>query len=704
MRPGRHPLAELLSRHYARRGPDVPFEAVLQQTPARDEDALAELIETDGRARLALGKPVSLRRYLDAVPDLCGMAVALDAAIDVTLRHLSGSPKPTPDAIQALIFSHPELEPQIRDAAVLAEGMWTTTGLRRHLDTAGQRSLPEDFGPPSPSGVLRYELRELLGAGGWGEVYLAVDRQMSEEGHAAFVAIKLLRGRDRDPFARQRLSEEATKARRIDHANVARVLDRGVSAQDEDYIVYEYVAAGDLSDWLERLPAPPPLAEAARLAARIANGVQAAHSAGLVHCDLKPGNILMTPDGEPKVADFGISVRSGEALGKTLSPDRPVGNYAFISPEQFRMEEGSLTIPSDIYALGGILFYLLTRRCPNGDSIEEIRRNHAGDHGRTTPPDPRRYGRTIDRDLVAVCSRAMAMRPEDRYSSAGELAADLDAWRRREPIGWTRPSAARLVRLWAARRPAVAAAVVLIALVAAASAGVVRHYSELAATRRREADAAAARIDSARSTLEDMYVALSAASRKGIGDQMLPVIMMLEWTSGPDIVGTPGDASFLWHDRVRIVREQLAEAERAGRDGDLEPLILESALGFWLTCDGNTAEAEPLLARNIQRWRERLGPDDLWIRRMEAVAACAAAARVLAAAAADPAHTPGADELLALAAPLRQAADQLFSGRSEGSPVHRLVLRTLVRLHEPGRIGDPAEHRRLIARLKSLGG
>lgn len=700
MRPGRHPLAELLGRHYARRGPDVPFDALLRQTPARDEDALAELIETDGRARIALGKPVTLRRYLDAVPDLESMPVALDAAIDVALRHLSGSAKPTPDAVQVLILAHPDLEPQIRDAAVLAEGMWTTTGLRRHLDSAGGRSLPEDFGPPVPSGDLRYELRELLGAGGWGEVYLAVDRQMSEEGHLAFVAIKLLRGRDRDPFARQRLSEEATKARRIDHPNVARVLDRGVSAQDEDYIVYEYVAAGDLADWLDRLPAPPSPAEAARLAARIANGVQAAHSAGLVHCDLKPGNILMTPDGEPKVADFGISVRAGDASGGAASPDRPVGNFAFISPEQFRMEEGSLTIPSDIYALGGILYYLLTRRCPNGDSIEEIRRNHDRHNGRADPPDPRDHVPNIDRDLAAICARAMAPRPEDRYTSAGAFAADLEAWCRREPIPWTRPSAARVIRLWAARRPAVAAAAALIAATAAASAVVVRHYSELAALERREADAAAARIDTARTTLENMYVAVRAANRKGIGDQMLPLVMMLEWTCGPAIIGTSGSGSLLWHERVRIVREQLAEAERTGHAGDLEPLVLESALGFWLTCDGNFAEAEPLLARNIERWRERLAPDDLWIRRMEAVAACAAAARTLDA---DPQRALTRAELLALAEPLNRAAEQCFTGSAAGSPVHRLVLRTLVRLYEPGRIGDAAAHRRLTAILKAAG-
>src|SRR5207249_786933 len=99
---------------------------------------------------------------------------------------------------------------------------------------------------------------------------------------------------------------EATKARRVDHPNVARVLDRGVSEDDEDYLVYQYVPGGDLGQWLQKRGKWPGAREAARLTALIARGVHAAHAAGIVHCDLKPGNVLMSAEGEPLVADFGI--------------------------------------------------------------------------------------------------------------------------------------------------------------------------------------------------------------------------------------------------------------------------------------------------------------------------------------------------------------------------------------------------------------
>ncbi len=126
------------------------------------------------------------------------------------------------------------------------------------------RALPCDFGPATKDGRPRYELRELLGEGALGQVYLAVDRHLSEQDHPAFVSIKLLRGQERSVLERQQLVDEATKARRINHPNVARVLDRGVSARDEDFLLYEYVEGGDLARWARRRGGAVPIEEAAR--------------------------------------------------------------------------------------------------------------------------------------------------------------------------------------------------------------------------------------------------------------------------------------------------------------------------------------------------------------------------------------------------------------------------------------------------------
>src|SRR5262249_15362971 len=203
--------------------------------------------------------------------------------------------------------SHTQLEdlaPDTREAAILAHSICSTTVLAAKLRPQRSMDLPADFGPAQPDGVQRYQLTQLLGRGSQGHVYLATDRALSEPDRPAQVAIKVLSGTLDDPVARERFAEEATKARRIDHPNVVRVLDRGTTEQGNDYIVYEYVPGGDLSSFLAERGLPLPLKQAASLVAQVARGVQSAHAAGLVHCDLKPGNIMW--DGAmAKVADFG---------------------------------------------------------------------------------------------------------------------------------------------------------------------------------------------------------------------------------------------------------------------------------------------------------------------------------------------------------------------------------------------------------------
>src|SRR5262249_24260361 len=130
-----------------------------------DDDAISELIELDGRLRLQRGLPVDLRRYLDAVPDLEQRPVALDTAIDVTLRSLSGTSHLDAGAVTSLADQSPPPAGPIQEAAVLAQAIWSTTGLRARISTCkSRRATPCDFGPRLPSGKARYELRRLLGA------------------------------------------------------------------------------------------------------------------------------------------------------------------------------------------------------------------------------------------------------------------------------------------------------------------------------------------------------------------------------------------------------------------------------------------------------------------------------------------------------------------------------------------------------------
>lgn len=670
---------------------DPGFREILSQVaePHNDE-ALAELIELDGRLRLARGLPVDLRRYLDSLPDLDRRPIALDTAIDVTLRSLSGTSHLEPEAVETLADQYPTLAGPIREAAVLSQAIWSTTGLQQRFIPKSRRTVPCDFGPRLASGQGRYELRRLLGAGAGGEVYLAVDRQLSEDDHPAFVAIKLLNTNNSDPWARRRLIDEATKARRISHPNVARVLDRGVTDQNEDFIVYEFVPGGDLAAWYQARAATLDLRSTVALVARIARGVQAAHSAGLVHCDLKPGNVLVSADEEPKVTDFGIAVRAGQNPVESgdYPSDRPVGNLAFVSPEQYRMEEGCLSIPSDIYALGGVLFYLITGVLPNGKTLDEVRRNHDRANGRRQPPTPSEHQNRIDRTLDMIIRRAMALRPEDRYSSAGALADDLDAWRARESIAWTKPSAAHRVRLWATRRPGLAATLVIAAVTAIVGGAVAQHWWSQAEIER-------AKNQAVREKAEQFNGLLTVLQKDRIEQELLPTIMAFEWVGGETVLGTSLDRSMLWKNRIAAVRVLVADDVASGRDDQLESLFWRTALSLWLINDGKYQEAEKHLDIAQSKWRDRLAPDDRWMGQIRLLRDAASVKRILAESraasgeqAAGKPTTPAnlTEEQRRTLGELETrliAGQELFKGRFSGSPAHRTTLTALIEINGP---------------------
>lgn len=452
-------------------------------TPAKadaaDDDLLADAIESDGRALLDEGVAVPLDRYIHAVPDLERRPVPLDAALDIALRSSArarGGARPDPTDADRVAADYPRLKRAIHDALSLDAGLLTTHQVQASERPEPLAGLPRNFGPYLADGRERYTLNRLIGVGTSGTVYAAIDRHLSEPDRPAEVAIKVLGARRRDRWFARRLTEEATKARRVDHPSVVRVLDRGGDQTDAPFIVYELIKGGDLQSWFEAHTKRVPVRRAVEIVAQIARGVQAAHAAGLVHSDLKPANVLMDENGRAKVADFGIAARLHRSLmeeagsGNDTPPSGPVGNMAFISPEQFRAEPGCFSAPADVYALGGILYYLLSGGFPNGDSPAEVARNHgdAAKSASSRPPSLLRSRPEIDRSLDLICARALAPLPAGRQPSASELADDLEAWLQSRPIRWQRPSKRRVLALWIKRRPAVAglAALALVFLVA----------------------------------------------------------------------------------------------------------------------------------------------------------------------------------------------------------------------------------------------
>lgn len=716
-------LAERLALLYADGG-DVEFADFLASARANvdDEESIAELIDADGRLRLQRGLPVELARYMDAVPALATRRVALDAAIEFALRSLSDSGMPSPAAIETLTDNYPELATAIRAASVLSGALWSTERLRSASGPVA-RPLPAEFGPPLPNGSARFELRELLGSGAHGAVYLAADRLLSDRGRPAWVAIKVLREQDVVEDERARLIEEATRARRINHPNVVRVLDRGVAEGGSDYIVYEYVDGRTLRAWLEGQSGPLEPRAAASLVVQVARGVQAAHCVAVVHCDIKPDNVLVTRAGDPKLADFGLAVRIGDAPddGPRPAESAAAGNLAFIAPEQYRMEEGAFASPADIYALGGLLFYLLTRSFPNGQTVDEAERYLALKPGDAAAPHLSERRPEVDPDLEAICRRALAVRATDRYGSAEALANDLEAWLRLEPIAWSRPSRRRRLRLFARRQPfTVAAIVTTVAVVGLASGLGVRISSKAEERLLRERVAAAERLKSQTDDAAERLKARTdewykrqeqnlsvlanvwrANAQGATSEQWLSTLTVLESLAGPKLLTNADDWGRVWSDRIARVKSIVADAKAAGRGSDVETLLWQSALGYWMLRQGDFAQADRTLSETRAAWATRLDPSDGWLAALDLMRAGCTIKQLAAASTTAPLDN-GALGQVREAVRTIETVVSTFDGRRKGSAMHRLALECLVDAYSPGLLDDPTARASADYHLRQL--
>src|SRR5439155_6694600 len=267
----------------------------------------------------------------------------------------------------------------------------------------------------------RYRLIELLGQGGMATIYRANDAQLGRD-----VAVKLLRPEyGRDPDFGERFRHEAKAAASLNDPNIVSVFDYG---QDEagPYIVMELVDGEDLSTVIRRTGALPPR-QAARIAAEVARALGAAHARGIVHRDVKPGNVLLARDGRVKVTDFGIARAIAEA--QMTLPGTTLGSVHYFSPEQVRGESASEL--SDIYALGIVLYELLTGRRPwEGDTAAAVALARLS--GSVPMPSGVRAG--IPPTLEAIDRKALAPDPADRFQTANAMANALDTFLAGRPV------------------------------------------------------------------------------------------------------------------------------------------------------------------------------------------------------------------------------------------------------------------------------
>ncbi len=284
-----------------------------------------------------------------------------------------------------------------------------------------RQELPESFG--------RYRILRKLGEGGMGAVYLAEDTRLGRR-----VALKVPHfTADDGPAVVERFYREARVAAGIDHPNLCPVHD-----VDEHggvhYLTMPFIEGTTLSRRLAWEGAWPS-GRAARLAATVARAVDALHARGIIHRDLKPHNIMVRPDGEPVVMDFGLA-RSLAASRRLTEKGQVLGTPSYMSPEQVRGQK-ELGPATDVYSLGVIFYQLLTGRVPfEGDVMAVFAQILHAD-----PEPPSRLRPGLDARVEAICLRALAKRPEDRFPGMAAFAAALEEYARQSGLGTAGPGA-----------------------------------------------------------------------------------------------------------------------------------------------------------------------------------------------------------------------------------------------------------------------
>ncbi len=326
--------------------------------------------------------------------------------------------------------------------------------LRRGLlDAAGLERLKKEHDARSQRSALakRYEIQERLGEGAMAVVYRAMDRELKR-----IVALKLLRRTGpADSSLRARFRREAETAGRLTHPNIIKIHDAG---EDEDrmYIVMELIDGKHLTE--HPAARSGDLRERVRLIEKAARAIEVAHRAGVVHRDLKPANILVTADGEPHVGDFGLATAGSSDVALTKT-GVAIGTPLYMAPEQVRGTSSEISPRTDVYALGAILYELLSGRPPHvGATVSEVYTRILDFY-----PEPfHTFGLSVSEDLEAIVQKALSRSPRDRYASAGELADDLHRFIDGEEVRAKRASSAgRMLRLLSKHRSGVAIAVFL---------------------------------------------------------------------------------------------------------------------------------------------------------------------------------------------------------------------------------------------------
>lgn len=430
-----------------RHGPRPTIHDYLPIGPLRFR-ALIELVHIDLELRLKAGETARVDEYLARYPEL---ADDDEICLELITAEHELRRRREPDLVVDEYFQRfPQYRAELLDRIARS----ALDGLEAPRSVAeGTADLPE---------VPGYEVLGLLGRGGMGVVYRARHLRLHR-----IVALKMvLTGSEAGPKDLARFRAEAAALARLQHPNIVQIYEVGEAA-GRPYFALEFVAGGSLDDHLQGTPQP--VRPAAQLVATLAQAVHAAHVAGVIHRDLKPANILLKDERRqggadlsslasrlaslvPKITDFGLAKcvgGDGEA-GLTVTGE-VVGTPNYMAPEQAMIPRQPVGPGADVYALGAILYELLTGRPPftAETSLATILQVLHNEPVSVTSLQP-----NVPRDLETICHKCLRKEPRQRYGSALELAEDIQRFLRDEPILARPVRTLEKLRRWVRRHPA----------------------------------------------------------------------------------------------------------------------------------------------------------------------------------------------------------------------------------------------------------
>src|SRR5215831_17327215 len=310
-----------------------------------------------------------------------------------------------------------------------------------------------------------YELLEEIGRGGQGIVYRARQKSLNRT-----VALKVIGlGNWATEAHVKRFRREAEAAASLEHPGIVPIHEVG-ERDGQCYFSMKFVEGGQLDEVVRDTPMS--LRQSAELVAKVARTVHYAHEHGILHRDIKPGNILLDKNGEPHLTDFGLArlLDTESSVTRTLEV---LGTPSYMAPEQAAGETTKLSKATDVYGLGAVLYQLLTGQPPfaGGTTYETIRLLRD-----TEPRQPRLLNPKVDRDLSTICFKCLEKDPQRRYSSALALAEDLEHWSKHEPIQAKPSGVFTHTRKWVRRNPSTTVLVtLLITVLAGVSISVWKH-------------------------------------------------------------------------------------------------------------------------------------------------------------------------------------------------------------------------------------